>query len=221
MLIFNDFGRLKKLMSKSVAEQNNSLGIFWLKKHGYLHKDYSHRSGGITWTYGYSENKSSIGFAVSRDNWGTPDERAYARLYYTHTDRWNSEKEEMDYKIELTMTPCNYGGVRYWFICPLSKNGQYCGRRVGVIYSIGKWFGCRHCGGITYASQMQGGKYKGFVSIPDIEKAEKEVKRYYYKGKPTRKYRRVIRLNEKFETGFIMMAARLNKRFGRFAVKQK
>lgn len=209
-------------MSKAIAEQSNALRIFWLKKNGYLHKDYSQRYGLITWTYGYSENKSSVGLTVKRDNWGTPEEQTYIQLTYTHTNRWSEEKSDIDFKISLATTPCNYGGVRYWFICPLSKNGQYCGRRVGVIYSIGKWFGCRYCGEIAYAKQMEGGKFRwNGVSIPDIEKAEKEVKRYYYKGKPTRKYRRVIRLNDKFETSFAMLALRLDKRFGRFAGLRK
>ncbi|KKR24017.1 MAG: hypothetical protein UT53_C0001G0006 [Candidatus Yanofskybacteria bacterium GW2011_GWD2_39_48] len=201
-------------MSKAIAEQSNRLSIFWLKKHGYLHKDYSNMSGGINWSYGYSENKSSINFAIHRDNWGTPSEQAYIKLNYTHTDYWSGEKSEMDSKIELTTTPCRYGSRRYWFICPLYKSGRYCGRRVGVLFSIGKWFGCRHCGEIAYNSQMWGGRNKGFVSIPDIEKAEGEVKRWYYRGQPTRKHRRVIRLNEKFENGFLMMTAGLKKRYG-------
>jgi len=167
-------------------------------------------SGGITWTSGYSENKSSIGFSVMRDNWGTPSERTYVRLNYTHTNYWTKEKSDMNYDIQLESTPCRYGGKRYWFICPLTKNGQYCGRRVGVIYMIGKWFGCRHCGEIAYAKQMEGGKFRwNGVSIPDIERAEKEVKRWYYKGKPTRKHRRLIRLNERFESGLLLMTRRL------------
>lgn len=204
-------------MSKAIAEQSNALSIFWLKKHGYLEKDYSRNSGVITWTHGLSENKSSIGFSLVRDNWGTPEEKAYLELKYIHTNRWSGEKSDMDFKIPLTTTPCNYGGVRYWFRCPLSENGQHCGRRVGVIYSIDKWFGCRYCGEITYAKQMEGGKFRwNGISIPDIERAEKEVKRYYYNGKPTRKYKRLIRMNEKFENGFLRIAARLDKRFGQF-----
>ena len=209
-------------MSKATAEQSNALSIFWLKKHGYLHKDYSHQSGGITWTYGYSENKSSISFNISRENWGTPEEKTYINLNYTHTNRQTDEKEYMNYKIGLDTTPCNYGGKRYWFICPLTKNGKYCGRRVGVLFCIGKWFGCRHCGEIAYAKQMEGGKYRwNGISIKDIERAEKEVKRYYYNGKPTRKYKRLIRMNEKFEMGWIMMAAKLDKRFIPFAELKK
>lgn len=206
-------------MSKAIAEQSNALSIFWLKKnHCLIPKQFGggRNSGTITWTFGV--NKSSIGYTISTNMQETMGDEDHIRLNYMHTNHWTDEKSDMDFKIPLTTTPCKYGGVRYWFICPLSKNGQYCGRRVGVIYSIGKWFGCRHCGEIAYAKQMEGGKFRwNGVSIPDIEKAEQEVKRYYYKGRPTRKYRRVIRLNDKFETSFAMLAARLDKGFGRLA----
>jgi hypothetical protein len=203
-------------MTKSIAEQSNSLSIFFLKKHGYLNKDCSYQSGGVTWTYGSSENKSSIGFTVIKDDWGTPYERAYVNLKYTHTSNWTGEKENMDYKVELTTTSCNYSGKRYWFICPLTKNGKYCGRRVGVLFCIGKWFGCRHCGEIAYAKQMEGGKYRwNGVSIPDIDRAEKEIKRYFYKGKPTRKYRRYLRLEDRFETGLAVMAMSMDQRLNK------
>ncbi|MSU55311.1 MAG: hypothetical protein EXS46_02105 [Candidatus Taylorbacteria bacterium] len=193
-------------MAKQEAEWSNRLGIFWLKKHGYL--DGGWRFGGIKWAYG--GNKSSISFTVCT-NEETGDN---ITLQYRHTNHATEEKESMDYKVELTATPCNYGSKRYWFICPLSKNGKYCGRRVGVLFSIGKWFGCRHCGNVAYTSQMQGGRNKGFISIPDIERAEKEVKRYYYKGRPTRKYRRLMRLNKRLEMGWIMMASKFDKSFG-------
>ncbi len=200
-------------MARQEAESSHRLSIFWLKKRGYFNKDYSYQSGGITWSYGLSDNKNSIRFSIHRDNWGTLKEDVYIRLIYTHTDHWTGEKSDMDLKVPVTTTPCNYGGVRYWFICPLYKNGQYCGRRVGVLYSVGKWFGCRHCGNIAYQKQFEGGKYRwNGISIPDIEKAEEEVKRYYYNGKPTRKYRRLIRLNEKFESNFRMMATHLINR---------
>ena len=201
-------------MSKQVAEQSNAFSIFWLKKNGYLHKDNDYHYGGINWTYGYSENKSSISFTINKENFGTPEERAYINLNYTNTNRHTDEKESMNYKVELATTSCNYGNKRYWFICPLNKNGKYCGRRIGVLFNIGKWFGCRHCGEIAYAKQMEGGKYRwNGVSVPDIERAEKEVKRYYYKGKPTRKYKRLIRLNEKFNYGLFMMTSKLDKNF--------
>lgn len=198
-------------MAKRTAEGSNRLSIFWLKRHGFLPVGGTCKYGGIEWTCG-SDDSSSIGFTVTTNG----SEGDNIKLKYIQTSRVTGEKENMNFNVPLATTPCNYGGKRYWFICPLSTNGRYCGRRVGVLFGIGKWFGCRHCGRIAYASQMQGGRYKSFVSISDIDRAEEKVKRYYYGGKPTRKYRKVIKLNEKFETGFIMMATRLNKRSGRF-----
>lgn len=201
---------MKNFMARQEAEWSNRLSVNFLKKHRYLESGW--RYGGIKWTYGLSGNESSIGFNVNIGG----DEGDNIKLQYTHTSRDTGEKESMDFKIELTTTPCNYGGKRYWFICPLSKNGQYCGRRVGVLFSIGKWFGCRHCGDIAYAAQMKGGKWRGSsVCLPDIEKAEKEVKRFYYNGRPTRKYRRVIRLNQKLNQSFILMGMWADKRFRR------
>ena len=201
-------------MARQQAEWSNRINIFWLKKHGYLHKDYSRKSGGIKWTRRWSDEGSSIGFAVVRDNWGTSEEKTYLELTYTHTDRWSDEKSDMNYRVELATTPCNLGGKRYWFICPLSKNGQYCGRRVGVIYCIGKWFGCRHCGEIAYQSQFEGGKFRvGSVCEPDVERAYNEIKIKYYNGKPTRKYKRYLRLREKMDDSWMRAMVKFGKVF--------
>lgn len=203
-------------MAKQEAEWSNRLSIFWLKKHGYLNRECSYQSGGISWTYGLNESKSSIGFTVKKDNWGTPYEQAYIELRYTHTSNWTGEISNMDFRVYLAITPCKYGGVRYWFICPLTKNGQYCGRRVGVLFSIGKWYGCRHCGDIAYQSQMRGGRWRGSsITLPDLEKAEADIKRHYYRGRPTRKYKRYIRMSEKFESSFTLMALSIDKALAR------
>lgn len=199
-------------MARQEAEWSNSLSIFWLKKHGYLPAGGGWRSGGITWTYGLSDNKSSMGFSVSINPQESSGINNYVELRYIHTNRWTDEKENFKYKVELTTTPCNYGGVRYWFICPLTKNGHYCGRRVGVLYGVGKYFGCRKCGEIAYSAQMRGGKFRYHtVTLPDIERLENEIKRYYYNGKPTRKYRRLLKLKAVSDSDWIMMFHRLSK----------
>lgn len=200
-------------MAKSEAEYFNSLSIFWLKKHGYL--DGGYKQGGIKWTYGLSGNESSIGFTVITNIEGEED---HIKLQYTYTDRRTDKKEILDYNVGLTTTPCNYGGVRYWFICPLSKNGQYCGRRVGVLYCVGKYFGCRHCGELTYRSRNLSGYQKAsgrVISIPELEQLEKEVKRQYYAGKMTRKYKRFLQKNQKSYMQLITITAALNKRLDR------
>ena len=190
-------------MSKRIAEQSNALSVFWLKKQGYL--DGSYLFGSLHWSCN-GEDRGSIRVAVNLDNLS---DNNYVNLKYTHMYYWSEEKSEIDYKVRLESTPCHYGGVRYWFICPLSTNGVYCGRRVGVLYRVGKWFGCRHCHRVAYYSQMRGGKYRGTsITCPDIDKKESEIKRYYYRGRPTRKYRRVLAMNKKLDNSFIAMALR-------------
>lgn len=195
-------------MAKQEAEWSNRLSTRFLKKHGYLEDGW--RYGGIKWTYGLSGNESSIGFTTNIGG----DEGDYIKLQYTHTSSWTGEKSSMDYRVELTTTPCNYGGKRYWFICPLSKNGRYCGRRVGVLFSIGKWYGCRHCGDICYAAQLEGGSFRvGSVTEPVVEKAYNDIKRFYYKGKPTRRYKRYLRLREKMDYSWARAAMKFGIKF--------
>ena len=57
--------------------------------------------------------------------------------------------------LELTTTPCRFGGVRRWLRCP----GERCGRRVRVLYSpfaVG-FLACRECHGLVYESQAMSG----------------------------------------------------------------
>jgi len=49
-------------------------------------------------------------------------------------------------RIELTRTPCTFGGSRAWFACP------GCRVRCAVLYALGGCFRCRWCHHIAYAS---------------------------------------------------------------------
>lgn len=62
----------------------------------------------------------------------------------------NGEQETIHQKIELTRTPCNFGGTRTWFVCPR------CFRRVAILYLGGTRFYCRRCYGLAYPSQQEG-----------------------------------------------------------------
>ncbi len=192
-------------MSRPKTELSNSISIFWLNRHGFIPVGGGWASGSLVWTIGVS--KSSVGFSVSIKQ--SSDD--HLQLNYTHTDNLSGDKEPLDYRVALTTTPCRYGGVRYWFKCPLTKNGQPCGRRVGILYCVGKYFGCRTCGDIVYSSQMQGGKYRtSSVSVPDIEYLEKQIHRYYYRGQPTRKYLRLQKMNQKLLRDLQLVAGVLN-----------
>ena len=63
--------------------------------------------------------------------------------------------------ISITTTPCYYGGVRHWFLCPAVVDGVLCEDRVGVLYLPpgAQVFGCRQCYGLTYESCQQSHKY--------------------------------------------------------------
>ncbi|MGI0059306.1 MAG: hypothetical protein ACREBJ_06015, partial [Nitrosotalea sp.] len=131
---------------KEEADSLKKIQTWFLKKHGYFDRGF--HSGMITWTSSWSENKSNISIQSS-----IFDEEQYIKLNYTQTDRDTGEKKDFDYKIPLTTTPCYFGGKRYWLICPVSKCGVYCGKRVGVLYKLGDYFACRHCYDLSYESR--------------------------------------------------------------------
>ena len=55
-----------------------------------------------------------------------------------------------EYPVELDWAPCNFGGQRAWFRCPVPG----CGRRVAILYG-GAIFACRHCHQLVYPSQRE------------------------------------------------------------------
>ena len=131
---------------KTTVEECKSINTKWLKDNGYF---CGFKWGGMKWTNNTGEETGNIGFQVS-----IKDGDSYIRFQYSSTDRSTQEKKELDYKNSLVSTPCNYEGRRWWFICGLIVNGNYCGRKVGKLYLVpgGIYFGCRHCYNLTYRS---------------------------------------------------------------------
>jgi hypothetical protein len=176
---------------KRTVEQCKSISISFLRKNGYLS---GFRAGRIVWTNRSGEETASMGAIVS-----TSDGEGYMRLSYTMTDRNTGKETHFDYKVELVTTPCNLGGVRWWFICPLSRNGVYCGRRVGVLYRAPRtdYYGCRHCYNLSYESRNDSqhgrlaclGHY--FVLARRREKLLEGMTRWTYRSMPTRKAQRL------------------------------
>ncbi|MHC4463997.1 MAG: hypothetical protein ACYS30_21575 [Planctomycetota bacterium] len=186
---------------KDTVEDCRSVSISFLRKHDYF---CGCRSGGIVWKNSFGEETSSISVTVS-----TMDGDNYVRFQYTTTNHNTGEKTNYDYKVQLTTTPCNFGGVRYWFICPLSRKGVYCGRRVAKLYKApgANYFGCRHCYDLSYESRNESrlGRFGG-LGFPlkvecQIEKLYGQIKRWTYKGKPTRKVCKLQALERSLEMG--------------------
>lgn len=63
--------------------------------------------------------------------------------------------EDVEEPIPLAHTDCPYGGARLWFRCPGVRSGQWCARRVAKLYLGQRYFVCRHCLGLAYASQSE------------------------------------------------------------------
>ncbi len=175
-------------MAKDEADRLKKIEISWLKKQGMLLPWYN---GAIKWTHPFRED-TSIGITV------TTETKTF-RLYYTQTEA-DGTKKDFNYEVRLAETKCNYGGTRFWFICPLNKNGIPCNRRVGVLYKGGDYFGCRHCYELTYSERNENrhsSNYTLFRALTlhkKIAEAEDQVKREEYAGKVTRRRMKVLKL---------------------------
>ncbi len=64
--------------------------------------------------------------------------------------------EDVTESVQIVSDPCCFGGTRPYFICPGVVNGNACGRRVAKLYGPGRYFLCRHCYRLAYASQSEG-----------------------------------------------------------------
>jgi hypothetical protein len=67
------------------------------------------------------------------------------------------EWEAVEENIDIARVPCRFGGSRPYFLCPGVVKGVTCGRRVAKLHGLGRYFLCRHCYRLAYASQSEGG----------------------------------------------------------------
>jgi hypothetical protein len=58
----------------------------------------------------------------------------------------SKQRNDIQERVGLSFSSCNYGGRRPWFICPMPE----CDRRVTVLYLEGMNFICRVCASLTY-----------------------------------------------------------------------
>ena len=135
--------------SKDRAEDCLSLDARSWRRGGWLEP-----RTGFTTTWDRYLRDSSIGVRVLGEV-GGEGARAVELSY-----SWGPEgrKEDVSYAVPLSWTPCNFGGSRPWFVCPGVVNGVVCGRRAAKLYLKGRYFLCRHCQDLTYASRQETGR---------------------------------------------------------------
>jgi hypothetical protein len=124
-------------------------------------------AGTLSWT-SPSGNAASIVFFAGWDG---------AKRMVTVEYRWHAW-EDIRIPIVLETTPTQFGGKRWWFICPLAVRGVACNRRAGKLYlpPEAKYFGCRRCHQLSYRSCQETHKRNDYAAAeaPDTNALEIE-----------------------------------------------
>ncbi len=123
------------------VEHCRSIDVNRLHREGCLRPGWS---GGWQWTRD-GEKVASINLRAEQD-----------RLHLSYRVRaGGGEWHEVDETVRIVRAPCRFGGVRFYFTCPGVVNGIACGRRVAKLHGAGRYFICRHCYRLSYASQSE------------------------------------------------------------------
>ena len=161
-------------------------------------------SGTIDIPYNGEGLKDGIHLVVSFQNKDDP----YVYFYYAILQP-TGEYKYFEYRVDLDMTKGRYGGVRYWFRCPVEILG--CDRRVGTLYLLNGHFGCSNCYCLTYRSRNKRGPYGLGVIDMNLVVASRDPRNWkYYKGQPTRKLKRLIKMDEKFKKALDIFNAKMD-----------
>jgi hypothetical protein len=67
----------------------------------------------------------------------------------------NGERQDIVETISIVRLRCRFGGSRAYFICPGPGGGTDCGRRIVKLHLSRRYFLCRRCNHLAYASQYE------------------------------------------------------------------
>lgn len=106
----------------------------------------SSTSGQVNWTFG-SGQAGFASFAIKLLN---PD--SYLQIDFLIRDRATGVRRDVRQKIVLVTTKPHFGGMRWWFVCPIN------GDRVGRLHlpSDASVFASRRAHSLTYACRGEG-----------------------------------------------------------------
>jgi hypothetical protein len=111
------------------------------------------RSGTLAWTKkGEGSPFAMVGFSLRFDT-AASTPLGTLRLGYAV----GQPQQSVDYSIRMESDPCRFGGVGWWFACPvLCGTGRVaCRKRARALYLHGRYFGCRYCHELTYESRQR------------------------------------------------------------------
>ena len=112
------------------------------------------------------------GRVVWRSGWDQLEvASAYYRVYLgkqviTLQHSVSTTRGVVGYSVRLVATELPWPGKRWWFRCPLERDGVECGRHSGKLYlpPTSECFGCRECHKLTYQSSQESHKYDRLFS---------------------------------------------------------
>lgn len=128
---------------KRTVESCHAIDTAKLRRSGLLAAG-TDRVGTLSWGRGGA--RSEVGYALT-----VGPAEGTLRLMYTV----GADARKYDYPVRLVTTGCHFGGVRWWFRCPLAGGRAGCHRRVRTLHLAGRCFGCRDCDRLTYTTTRE------------------------------------------------------------------
>ena len=124
------------------------------------------------------------------------DVKKYMEESYIHIEYIGSN---ITYTYRLLPFPCFLGGHRWFFECGATRNNDFCGNRVCILYENNGKFVCRECANLSYQSCNEPKLYRNnpfrlMMRVNRADEIRSKNKKKTYQGKPTRKYKRAIKL---------------------------
>jgi hypothetical protein len=140
------YGSGRRIRRKTTVEESRELDIAKFPAAEFAYQSSWPRV--VSWRNYRDEVTASVGYTCE------PCGNGSAVLRFKYSVTRGGETIQIDEPITVVTTQPYFGGVRWWFICPLIANGRVCRERVRKLYlpSGGRYFGCRTCYNLTYES---------------------------------------------------------------------
>lgn len=143
---------------RPTADSSLRIDLAWMLRTGRA-REGSELSGSLEWTCG-GKAAGSIGYqAIMSEPWRE-------RLELTYTNTRGGEQKEVRQTVHLTHSLPNYGGKRWWMLCPVS------GRRVAKLYLPpgGDIFASRQAWRLGYQCQRDASRDRPFEKLFRLQK---------------------------------------------------
>lgn len=139
--MFSNRGRWYRHNAKTTVESVTALSTTTLKTRllSLVDSTESSAAGSLTWRDGGGRETSSVSYLIEQREVGLT-----VTLFYRYV--YGADKVDCRSDLRVVATYPNFGGVRYWWLCPA------CSRRVLKVYQRGGRWACRTCFRLTYDS---------------------------------------------------------------------